>query len=229
MWKILGEDAIYIDIPETWKRRMISLAGEGEKPEKFKKIVGESEVTYMLNGTTEEHTFFIRLSDDVTPEEIQGLADVTLDILKNSEHPCIEVEGQMQKYQVIITNYHEPEIIGLNKTPGMSSGAVFMPIIKGLDSPGRENMNAMRENLWRSLLLGPGLYGHVGLVAAVYADEQPHGREPLGAERAQRALGHPVPVAGGGVVLVGDRHVHRGVGIYRHVQHALGLHGQRLD
>ena len=31
MWKILGEDAIYIDIPETWKRRMIALAGEGEK------------------------------------------------------------------------------------------------------------------------------------------------------------------------------------------------------
>ena len=42
MWKILGEDAIYIDIPETWKRRMIALAGEGEKQDKFKKIVGES-------------------------------------------------------------------------------------------------------------------------------------------------------------------------------------------
>ena len=148
MWKILGEDAIYIDIPETWKRRMIALAGEGEKPDKFKKIVGESEVTYLLNGTTEEHTFFIHLSDDVTPEEIQALADVTLDILKSSEHPCISVEDQVQRYQVIITNYHEPEIIGLNKTPGMSSGAVFMPIIKGLDAPGRVNSNVDRSSLW---------------------------------------------------------------------------------
>ena len=148
MWKILGEDAIYIDIPETWKRRMIALAGEGEKPEKFKKIVGESEVTYLLNGTTEEHTFFIHLSDDVSPEDIQALADVTLDILKASEHPCISVEGQIQRYQVIITNYHEPEIIGKNKTPGMSSGAVFMPIIKGLDSPGRMNANNDKSNMW---------------------------------------------------------------------------------
>ena len=148
MWKILGEDAIYIDIPETWKRRMIALAGEGEKPEKFKKIVGESEVTYLLNGTSEEHTFFIHLSDDVTPEEIQTLADVALDILKASEHPCISVEDRVQRYQVIITNYHEPEIIGLNKTPGMSSGAVFMPIIKGLDSPGRVNSNVDRSSFW---------------------------------------------------------------------------------
>ncbi len=148
MWKILGEDAIYIDIPETWKRRMIALAGEGEKPEKFKKIVGESEVTYLLNGTTEEHTFFIHLSDDITPEDIQALADVTLDILKASEHPCIAVENQVQRYQVIITNYHEPEIIGKNKTPGMSSGAVFMPIIKGLDGPGRMNDNTDKSNKW---------------------------------------------------------------------------------
>ena len=148
MWKILGEDAIYIDIPETWKRRMIALAGEGEKPEKFKKIVGDSEVTYLLNGTTEEHTFFIHLSDDVSPEDIQVLADVTLDILKASEHPCISVENQVQRYQVIITNYHEPEIIGKNKTPGMSSGAVFMPIIKGLDSPGRMNANTDKSNMW---------------------------------------------------------------------------------
>ncbi len=148
MWKILGEDAIYIDIPETWKRRMLAMCGEGEKEDVFKKIVSGSEVTYLLNGTTEEHTFFINLSDDITPEQIQILADVTLDILKKSEYPCIEVEKQIQRYQIIITNYHEPEIIGLNKTPGMSSGAVFMPIIKGLSSPGRENTNTVRDNFW---------------------------------------------------------------------------------
>ena len=139
MWKILGKDAIYLDIPLVWKQRVLELSGEGEKEDKFREIVGKSEVTYMLNGTTEEHTFFIRLADEITPEEIQDLADVALDILKNSESPCIEVEGVRQKYQVIITNWHEPEIIGLNKTPGMSSGEVFKPIIQGLDGPGRMN------------------------------------------------------------------------------------------
>ncbi|MBR6037953.1 MAG: hypothetical protein IKP53_04290, partial [Candidatus Methanomethylophilaceae archaeon] len=78
MWKILGEDAIYIDIPETWKRRMIALAGEGEKQDKFKKIVGESEVTYMLNGATEESCFIVRVPDDYTAEQIQLMADVVI-------------------------------------------------------------------------------------------------------------------------------------------------------
>ena len=76
---------------------------------------------------------------DITPDDIQVLADVALDILKKSETPCIEIEGVRQRYQVIITNWHEPEIIGMNKTPGMSSGEVFKPIIQGLDGPGRLN------------------------------------------------------------------------------------------
>lgn len=139
MWKILGTDALYIDIPGTWKKRMLELAKDDEKSQKFKKIVEKSEVTYMMNGTTEEHTFFIKVPDEVTPDEIQTLADVSLDILKNVEFPPVEVEGVRQRYQVIITNWKEPEIIGLNKTPGMSSGEVFKPIIQGLDGPGKMN------------------------------------------------------------------------------------------
>ncbi len=143
MWKILGEDAIYIDIPQVWKRRMLALAKDLEedkaKEAKFEEIVEPAEVTYMLNGSTEEHTFFIRIPDEVTPEDIQVLADVALDILRKTDVPCISVEDKVQRYQVIITNWHEPEIIGLNKTPGMSSGEVFKPIIQGLDGPGKLN------------------------------------------------------------------------------------------
>ena len=142
MWKILGQDALYVEIPDTWKKRMLELSGlsdDPDKAEKFRDVVGKSEVSYLLNGTTEEHTFFIRVPDDITPDDIQVLADVALDILKKSEAPCIEIEDVRQRYQVIITNWHEPEIIGMNKTPGMSSGEVFKPIIQGLDGPGRLN------------------------------------------------------------------------------------------
>ncbi len=149
MWKILGKDAIYIDIPETWKNRMLELAGGDEKSQKFKEIVGRSEVTYLLNGTTEEHTFFIRVPKDITPEEIQILADVSLDILKASEIPVISIEDVVQKYQVVITNWEEPEIIGLRKTPGMSSGEVFKPIIQGLNAPGKPN-STMQGQFFRA-------------------------------------------------------------------------------
>lgn len=145
MFKILGADALYIDIPQTFKRRLEELASDDEKD--LVTQLGRSEVTYMLNGTTEEHTFFIRVPEDVTPEQIQMMSDATLAILKRTVEntPCVEVEGVRQKYQVIITNWEEPEIIGLNKTPGMSSGAVFKPIIKALDDPGRANSTQQNQ------------------------------------------------------------------------------------
>ena len=139
MWKILGKEAIYIDIPETWKKGMLELTPDDEKGKLFKEILQASEVEYLFNAQTLEHTFFIRLSDDITPEQIQSMADTTLDILKALEVPVVEIEKDVQRYQVIITNYHEPELIGLNKTPGMSSGQVFLPIINSLASPGRLN------------------------------------------------------------------------------------------
>ena len=139
MWKILGKEAIYIDIPNTWKERMLELMSDDEKGKKFKEIVTASKVEYLFNPQTEEHTFFIRLDDEYSPEDIQDLADATLETLKSLDMPVVEIEETRQKYQVIITNYHEPELIGLNKTPGMSSGQVFMPIIKSLDRPGQLN------------------------------------------------------------------------------------------
>lgn len=148
MFKILGKDALYIDIPVVFKKRMLELAGDDEKEKLFKDVTEKSEVTYLLNGTTEEHTFFIRVPKDVTPEQIQTMADASLEILKRTVEtvPCVEVDDIRQKYQVIITNWDEPEIIGLNKTPGMSSGEVFKPIFQSLSKPGRANQNQNRED-----------------------------------------------------------------------------------
>ena len=139
MWKILGMKTIYIDIPNTAKDRLIELAGDGEESVIFKGLMERSEIMFLLNGETEENSFFITVPDDLTPEDIQVMADVVLEIAKSIEFPFIEVEGIEQRYQVIITNNKEPELIGINKTPGMSSGEVFKPIIRSLDSRGRLN------------------------------------------------------------------------------------------
>jgi len=139
MWKILGVNTIYIDIPNTVKNRLIELAGDGEKAVAFKDLMKGSDVMFLLNGETEENSFFITVPDDLTPEDIQIMADVVLETAKTIEFPFVEVEGIEQRYQVIITNNKEPELIGLNKTPGMSSVEVFKPIIRSLDSKGRLN------------------------------------------------------------------------------------------
>lgn len=146
MFKILGKEALYLDIADTWKSQMLAHAtADDEKTKFFRETVEVSEVKYLMNPVSEEHSFFIRVSDDITPEQIQSMADVALEILKGLDCPCISVDDVVQKYQVVIGNYHEPEIIGLRKTPGMSSGEVFKPIIQGLDAPGRMNANTQNQ------------------------------------------------------------------------------------
>ena len=148
MFRILGEDALYIDIAATFKRRIGELASaDDEKKKGFRELLDRSEILYLLNGTTEEHTFFIRVPKELTPEEIQSMADAVLAILGRTveETPLIDVDGIRQKYQVIITNWDEPEIIGKNKTAGMSSGEVFKPIFRSLDAPGRANFSAQNQ------------------------------------------------------------------------------------
>ena len=139
MWKILGVRTIYIDIPDTAKGRLMELAGDSEKAANFRGLMERSEVMFLLNGETEENSFFITVPDDLTPDEIQLMADVILDVARTIEFPFVEVENAEQRYQVIITNNKEPELLGVNKTPGMSSAEVFKPVIRSLDSRGKEN------------------------------------------------------------------------------------------
>ena len=64
MWKILGKEAIYIDIPETWKKGMLELTPEDEKGKLFKEILEASEVEYLFNPQTLEHTWEIANVDN---------------------------------------------------------------------------------------------------------------------------------------------------------------------
>jgi len=140
MWKILGMKTIYIDIPNTVKGRLIELSTEKEKGERFRELMDRSEIMFLLNGETEENSFYIKVPDDLSPEDIQTMADVVLDIAKTVEFPFVSVGDIEQRYRVIISNNKEPELIGINKTPGMSSVEVFKPIIRSLDGRGRTNI-----------------------------------------------------------------------------------------
>ena len=85
----------------------------------------------------------IYLPEDLSPEDIQSMADISLSVAKDFEAPFISVEDVEQRYKIILTNNREPELIGLNKTEGFSSGQVFMPIFDALSKPGRMNPKFM--------------------------------------------------------------------------------------
>jgi hypothetical protein len=144
MWQVLGKDSIYIDIAKTWKDRMIELMSDRENEARFKELMNATEVLYYLDGTMEIHSFILEFPDTITPEDIQFLADKTLEIAKeNLEIPFITVNGVYQKCQVIYTTEKEPELIGANKTKGYNSGKIFQPIFEALSQPGRGNESLM--------------------------------------------------------------------------------------
>lgn len=143
MWQILGVNALYVEFADMWKERMLEISEDRTDGKRFATLMKDVEVSHLFNGSTEIHTFMVELPDSVTPEDIQFLADEILDVAMDEEMDFITLEGEYQKCQVIFSNEHEPELIGLEKTEGFSSGAVFKPIIDGWDKPGRRNDGLM--------------------------------------------------------------------------------------
>ncbi|MCL1984785.1 MAG: hypothetical protein FWG58_05260 [Methanomassiliicoccaceae archaeon] len=146
MWKILGADSLYVEFADIWKKRITEVVSEGIDEDNGNRFVGlmkDSEVLYMMNGSTEVHTFMVQLPETLSPEDIQFLSDVILDVANTYDEPFVSLNGNYEKCQVIFTTEKEPELIGLDKTKGYSSGAVFAPILKGWGNEGRQNETFM--------------------------------------------------------------------------------------
>ena len=139
MWKILGADSLYLEFADVWKRRIVELVSEGDNGARFKELMRDADVMYLMNGATEEHTFMVQLPEALSPEDIQFLADEILNVAKTYEFPFVSLNDNYEKCQVIFTNEREPEILGLDKKEGISAGAVFAPILEGWGNPGKRN------------------------------------------------------------------------------------------
>ena len=139
----MGADALYLELAEVWKRRIAEVVSEGENGDRFKDIMKDAEVLYMMNGATEIHTFMVELPETLSADDLQFLADEILDVAKNYEFPFVSLNDNYEKCQVIFTSEKEPEIIGLDKNDGFSAGAVFKPIIEGWGGAGRPNESFM--------------------------------------------------------------------------------------
>ena len=146
MWKILGTDSLYVEFADVWKKRINEVVSEGtdeDNGKKFGDLMKDSEVLYMMNGATEIHTFMVQLPETLSHDDLQFLSDVILDVANTYDEPFVSLNGNYEKCQVIFTTEKEPELIGLDKTKGFSSGAVFAPILEGWGNAGRKNETFM--------------------------------------------------------------------------------------
>ena len=139
MWKILGVDALYVEFADVWKKRIVEVVAEGGDGERFAKLMDASEVTYLMNGATEIHTFMVEVPVDISADDLQFLADEILRVAKTADFPFVSLNNAYEKCQVIFDANREPEILGKDKEEGFSAGAVFAPILEGWGGAGRKN------------------------------------------------------------------------------------------
>ena len=73
MWKVLGKEAMYIDIGPVWAERIVELSGEYEGDDRFKELMSKP-----LNGM---HGF--------APEDKDSQA-----VIRNDEHHLHATDGR---------------------------------------------------------------------------------------------------------------------------------------
>lgn len=140
MWKVMGREALYVEIADIWKEEIMAAAAKVEGGERFNEILADKEVTHLFNASTLFHTFSVELPEDMPAEDIQFMADVLLKIANSDpDNYFISLRDEYQPCQVVFSGFREPELIGLNKTEGYGSGNYFMPIIQSLSQPGKRN------------------------------------------------------------------------------------------
>lgn len=140
MWQILGEEALYVEFADVFRKRVTELASEMEDGQRFVDYMKDTEVTHLFNGGTETHAFTIRPDASLTPEDIQYMSDIILAIAKaDLDRYFVSLDGNYQKCIVNIRTDEEPELIGKNRTDGYGSGKIYNQIIDSLSKPGRAN------------------------------------------------------------------------------------------
>ena len=140
MWKIMGREALYVELADIWKEEIMAAAAGMEGGERFNELLADKEVTHLFNASTLFHTFSVELPEDTPAEDLQFMADVILEVANaDLERYFVSLEDAYQPCQVVFSGFREPELIGKDKTDGYGSGNYFMPIIQSLSQPGRRN------------------------------------------------------------------------------------------
>lgn len=128
MWKVLGRKAEVVKIGIVWKEEIMTRASEYDDFETFKDLMEQGELTYLYNTQTDVHAFIIQFPESVGKDELDYFSSFIRNLREGMDVPTIAFQDVAQRCRFIFTSEEEPQLIGLNKTEGMSSGAIFQPI-----------------------------------------------------------------------------------------------------
>lgn len=108
MWKVFGEEGVMIRFGPLWKERMIELSKRRKDRERFLGLLEMAEITHYLDIHQKLHVFRMDLPTTCTPDDVEFLKGFVQRIIKSTEHPMVDLDGEEQKAALIISA-EEPE------------------------------------------------------------------------------------------------------------------------
>lgn len=108
MWKVFGEEGVMVQFGPLWKERMIELSKRRKDRERFLELLEKAEISHYLDIHQALHVFRMDLPTTCTAEDVEFLKGFVQRVIKGTEYPMAELDGEEQKAALIISA-EEPE------------------------------------------------------------------------------------------------------------------------
>lgn len=108
MWKVFGEEGVMVQFGPLWKERMIELSKRRKDRDRFLELLEKAEISHYLDIHQTLHVFRMDLPPTCTVEDVEFLKGFVQRILKGTDYPMVDLDGEAQKAALVISA-EEPE------------------------------------------------------------------------------------------------------------------------
>lgn len=108
MWKVFGEEGVMVQFGLLWKERMIELSKRRKDRDRFLALLEKAEISHYLDIHQRLHVFRMELPTACTAEDVEFLKGFVQRIIKSTEYPMVDLDGEEQKAALVISA-EEPE------------------------------------------------------------------------------------------------------------------------
>jgi len=103
MWKVFGEEGVMVQFGTLWTARMRDLSKRRKDRDRFLKLLDSAEVSHYLDIHQKLHVFTMTLPTSCTADDVDFVKSFVQRIIKSTEYPMVEIDGEEQRAALIIT------------------------------------------------------------------------------------------------------------------------------
>jgi len=111
-WKVLGTPTPLVKAGRVFRDRLVELSRRKKGRTRFMELMERGEVNYWFDGSRNVHAFYIEFQPSVGPDDIAFLKEFILKVIGSSADPVVELNGEAQRFSVVLTSEEEEDPYG---------------------------------------------------------------------------------------------------------------------